>query len=540
MKTTHYILVLTVLAILNILVYVWPMRVDMTADKRYSLSAPTKELLRKTESDIDVKLLLGGNLNASFLQLKSATERLLEEFEQYGDVHYTNISADELAELSKSGLKATVIHERQQGGQMVQTTIYPYAVIRYQGKETVVSLLTNTRGLSGEENINRSIEQLEFILAEGISGLTQTEARKVAFIEGHGELPEANVYDLSRSLANYFQVDRGVLTGDWRVLQDYEALIIADPQATFSEADKYQIDQYVMHGGRILWVLDGVMFSDDILSKEGYTPVIAKDLNLQDLLFRYGVRITPSLLQDLQCLPVPVDVSEDATQPNFQPMPWYYAPLLLTSEASPITRNLGQVSSTFCSGLEFVGGDDGLRKEVLLATSSASRAIGVPAEVDLSLIELDRNMFPHAYIPVAAAVEGSFPSLFTHRMTPEGIVAGEKITNSQMSRQIVVASGSVIRNEVQQNQVVPLGYDRYTGMQFANKDFLVNAVLYLTDNGGLIGLRSRQLTLRLLNDQRSREMRTMAQVVTIVVPLLLLATLGATFITIRKRKYSRL
>ncbi len=533
-------MVLAALMVLNILAYVWPLRVDMTADKRYSLSVATKELLRKTDGDIEVKLLLGGNLNASFLQLKSAAERLLEEFEQYGDVHYTNAHEDELAELGKSGLKATIIHERQQGGQMVQTTIYPYALVRYQGKETVVSLLTNTRGLSGEENINRSIEQLEFILAEGISGLAQTETRKIAFIEGHGELPEANVYDLSRSLSNYFQVDRGVLTGDWRVLQDYEALIIADPQAAFSEADKYQIDQYVMHGGRVLWVLDGVMFSDDILSKEGYTPVIAKDLNLQDLLFRYGVRITPSLLQDLQCLPVPVDVSEDAAQPNFQPMPWYYAPLLLTSEASPITRNLGQVSSTFCSGLEFVGSDDGLRKEVLLATSSASRAIGVPAEVDLSLIELDRNMFPHSYIPVAAALEGSFPSLFTHRMTPESVAAGDKITNSEMSRQIIVASGSVIRNEVQQNQIVPLGYDRYTGMQFANKDFFVNAVLYLTDNGGLIGLRSRQLTLRLLNDQRSREMRTLAQVVTIALPLLLLVLLGAVFMIIRKRKFSRI
>lgn len=525
--------------VLNVIVHVWPMRFDMTEDKRYSLSEPTKELLSKTEGDIEVTLMLGGNLNASFLQLKSAALRMLEELGQYGNVRFHAMDADEIAELANSGLKATVIHERQQNGQMVQTTIYPYALVTHNGKQQLVPLLNNTRGLSGEENINRSIEQLEFTFAEAIGNLSRKGVRKVAFLEGHGELSEEYVFDLSRELANYFQVDRGALTGDYRVLSDYAAVIIADPQAPFSEADKYQLDQYVMHGGKLLWVVDGVMFSDDILSQDGYTPVIAKELNIQDLLFRYGVRVTPSLLQDLQCLPVPVDVSDDSANPNWQPMPWYYAPLLLTSQQSPITRNLGQVSSTFCSGLEIVGGDDGLRKDILLATSSASRAIGVPAEVDLSLINLDETQFPHQYIPVAAAISGCFPSLFAHRMVPDSVVAGDKLTESVPTRQVVVSSGSIIRNEVQQGQAVPLGFDRYTQMQFANKDFFVNAILYLTDDANLISLRNRQLTMRLLNDQRSRDMRLKAQVITIVLPLLLLAVFGCIFIPLRKYKFSR-
>lgn len=540
MKPRYYILSILVLAALTLLVSVFPLRFDLTADKRYSLSEPTKELLRKTESPLEVHLLLGGNLNASFLQLRSATSRLIEEMNMYADIRFSSTDESELASLGQSGLKATVIHERQQGGQTVQTTIYPYAILRYNSRETIVPLLTNTRGLSGEENINRSIEQLEFAFTEALSGLSREGVRRVAFLEGHGELQEQYVFDLSRALSTYFQVDRGILTGDYRILSNYEAIIIADPQAPFSEADKYQLDQYVMQGGRILWVMDGVRFSEDILSKDGFTPVIALDLNLQDMLFRYGVRISPTLLQDLQCLPVPVDVSEDAAEPNFQPMPWYYAPLLLTADASPVTHNLGQISSTFCSGLEFVGGDDGIRKNVLLATSSASRAIGVPAEVDLSLIELDPQLFVHAYIPVAASLEGSFPSLFAHRMVPDSVVPGEKTAVSKPTRQIVVASGSVIRNDWQQGQALPLGYDRYTGIQFANRDFLVNALLYLTDDEGLIALRSRQLTMRLLNDRRSHELRTVVQFLTIGLPLLLLAIVAALFFAIRKHKYAKI
>jgi len=511
----------------------------MTEDGRYSLSTATRQMLDGLDDEVEVRLLLSGNLNASFLKLRNAGTELLDEMGQYADVSYHTLAPQSGERGIAGNLTPTVIHEKQRDGQTAQTTIYPYAIVRYKGKEALVPLLRNTRGLSGEENVNQSIEQLEFAFAEAINSLTKKDVKKVAFIEGHGELAEPYVYDLSLNLSKYFQIDRGQLTGNAEDIFGYDAIVIADPQAPFSEADKYQIDRYVMQGGKVLWVMDGVRFSDEILSKDGYTPVIALDLNLQDLLFRYGIRISPCLLQDRQCLPVPVDVSEDPANPNFQPMPWYYAPLLLTSQQSPVTRSLGQVSSTFCSAVEFVGEDDGLYKNVLLATSSSTRVTGVPAEVDLSLIELDPEQFRYSYVPVAAAVEGEFPSLFAHRMAPDGVVEIESPKQSVKTRQVIVASGSIIRNELQQGQPLPLGYDRYTGMQFANKDFLTNALLYLTDDEGLITLRNKTITLRLLNDQRSHDGRKSVQLLTIGVPLLLLLIVGILFTLLRKHRYSK-
>lgn len=522
---------------MNIPVGWWFFRVDLTEDHRYSVSAPTKELARSLQAVVHITLLLDGNLNASFLQLQHAVLDMVQELSVYGDIECEVVQPDEawLKKHHLQHLRPTVIHERAQNGQTVQTMIYPYAVVSYQGKQRVVNLLQNTLGLSGQENINRSVEQLEYMLAEGIYFLTREEQSAVAFLEGHGELPEANVLDLEEQLAQYFTVDRGVIGNDASVLDNYKAIIIADPQAPFSEKDKYILDQYLMRGGRILWVVNGVRFSDDYLAAAGKTPVIAADLNIQDMLFRYGVRIEPVLLQDLQCLPVPVDVSAEGEQPNFQPLPWTYAPLLLTSEVSPITIGLGQVSSTFASALSFVG-EDALHKEPLLASSNHTLVTGVPAEVDLGL-NVEQDAFRWSYLPVGALIEGSFPSLFAHRMAPDSLVnVAEKRNESVPTKQIVVAAGSAIRNEVQNGQPLPLGYDRYTQMQFANRDFMVNSILYLTDESGLMPLRQRTLTLRLLNDRQSRDHRATIQALTTILPLLLLALTGCIYLPLRKRK----
>lgn len=537
MKKTTYIGLICCLLLVNIPVGWWFFRVDLTEDHRYSVSAPTKELTRSLQAPLQITLLLDGNLNASFLQLQHAVLDMVQELCVYGDVQCEVVQPDEawLTKHHLQQLRPTVIHERAQNGQTVQTMIYPYAVIRYQGRQRVVNLLQNTLGLSGQENINRSVEQLEYMLAEGIYFLTKEEQSAVAFLEGHGELPEANVLDLEEQLAQYFTVHRGVIGNDASVLDGYKAIIIADPQTPFSEKDKYILDQYLMRGGRILWVVNGIRFSDDYLASAGKTPVIAADLNIQDMLFRYGVRIEPVLLQDLQCLPVPVDVSAEGEQPNFQPLPWTYAPLLLTSEVSPITIGLGQVSSTFASALSFVGEDE-LHKEPLLASSNHTLVTGVPAEVDLGL-NVEQEAFRWSYLPVGALIEGSFASLFAHRMAPDSLVnVAEKRSESIPTKQIVVAAGSAIRNEVQNGQPLPLGYDRYTQMQFANRDFMVNSILYLTDESGLMPLRQRTLTLRLLNDRQSRDHRATIQALTTILPLLLLALTGCIYLPLRKRK----
>ena len=515
---------------------VW--RWDMTDDKRYSISAPTKALLQDLDAPLTITLLLDGEMNAGFLRLQKATQELVEELGVYAAGGYQLLGVPEQLTTNGYGnLEPTVVHERTHKGQTAQTIIYPYAIVQYHDRSQVVTLLKNQRGLSGEENLNHSIENLEFAFAEAIRSLTQDTIEKIAFLEGHGELDERDVYDLTQQLAKYYQIDRGTLGTVSGVLDDYKVVIIADPQMPFSETDKYILDQYIMQGGRILWVVNGVRFSDDYLASEGYTPIIALDLNINDMLFRYGVRINHALVQDLQCLPVPVDVSHDPNQPNWQPMPWTFAPLLLTSQVSPITRNVAQVTATMASAIDIVGEDDGIRKEVLLATSSASRLTSAPAKVDLSMGS-DSEGFNQTFVPVAVSLEGVFPSIYAHLLPPEEVtLTTPLLRESKPTRQIVVAAGSTIRNDWQQGQPLPLGYDRYTQMQFGNRDFMVNAVLHLTDDQGWLQLRQKEFTLRLINDQRARQTRIAAQVISIVIPLTLLAIVGGAMLILRRKRY---
>ena len=537
MKLWKGIAILLALVVANLLMQHVVVRWDMTNDQRYSIAPTTKELLQQLDAPVQITILLDGELNAGFLRLQRATIELIEEL---GVVKGTEISYRISIENIPQGITPTLIHERTHKGQTAQTTIYPYALITYKGKTTIVELLRNNRGLSGEENLNNSIENLEFAFVEALHALTRNSVEKIAFLEGHGELDERDVYDLSQALSYYYQIDRGTLGNQAGVLDEYKAVIIADPQQPFSESDKYILDQYLMQGGRILWVVNGVRFSSETLSQSGMTPVIPLELNINDMLFRYGVRVNPVLVQDLQCLPLPVDVSTDPQQPNWQPMPWTYAPLLLTSQASPITRHLMQVSATMASAIEFVGGEDGLKKTTLLATSSNSKLTTTPAKVDLSLFNGAEQDFQYAFIPVAASIEGVFTSLFAHLLPPEDVELHAPLRKqSEATKQVVVAAGSTIRNEWQQGQPLPLGYDRYTQTQFGNRDFMVNAVLYLTDDTGWMSLRQKQITLRLINDQRAREARITAQVISIIIPLLILSLVGIGFTIVRRQKYTK-
>lgn len=540
MKIKNAIIVIIALVLANILVYHIVVRWDMTNDKRYSLSQPTKNLLSSLDQPLEIVILLDGELNAGFTRLKKATTEMVEELGMYAGNGYRILDIKEQESNIREQLPPIVIHERTHKGQTAQTTVYPYALAKYGNRTQVVHLLKNQRGLSGEDNLNNSIENLEYAFTEAIRHLTQTKVEKIAFLEGHGELEEKYVYDLTQALAQYYQIDRGVLGTEAGVLDEYKAVIIADPQQPFSESDKYILDQYVMQGGRILWVVNGVRFSEDYLSSQGATPIIALELNINDLLFRYGVRINHALVQDLQCLPVPVDVSIDSSEPNWQPMPWTYAPLLLTSQASSITRNVAQVSATMASAIDLVGGEDGLRKEVLLATSTASKLTATPARVDLNWGVDNETSFQYAFIPVAVCIEGSFPSLYAYQLPPEEITTQNPLLKqSKATKQIVVAAGSAIRNEWQKDTPLPLGYDRYTQRQFGNRDFMVNAVLYLTDDQGWMQLRQKEFTLRLINDQRAQNTHITAQVVSIFVPLALLAIVGVIVIITRRRLYVR-
>ena len=555
MERYKEIIVLAICAALVALSYVFVVRWDLTDDKHYSLSAASKTLLKQTDAPIEVTLLLDGDLNAGFRRLKKATEETIEELDVYADI--VRVTGNGLQVTGDSlGLQPIIIHEREQNGKTAQTTVYPYALMEYKGRKAVVTLLKNTRGLSGEENLNASIEQLEFAFMEALHLLQQTETPRVAILEGHGEPDEAHTYDLMTALSKYFQIDRGSLTPpspegngdsiaiDAHMLDGYKAIIIASPQTAFSDAERFVIDQYIMRGGAVLWALNGVRFSEQVLQREGFTPIIALDLGLTEMLFKYGIRVNPALVQDVQCLPIPVNVSSDPQQPNLQPMPWTYAPLLLTSQGSPITKSMGQVMSTFVSPIDAVGGEDGIEKRVLLATSTASRVIGTPGEVDLSDMNPDMSTFVYQYVPVAVSLEGCFASAYAHRMVPEGVTGdGVQVTEKDIiktgvkTRQVVIGSGSVLLNETQKGQVLPMGYDRYSGMQFSNRDFATNAVLWLTDSEGLISLREKSVALRLLNDKRAHDKRTQVQLISTISPVAILALIGGIVWIVRKRKY---
>ena len=436
MRIRNLIIVIACVVLANVLAHVWIVRLDMTDDKHYSLSEASKTMLRNTNEPIEVTLYLQGDLNAGFRRLQKATEETIEEMAVFGDIKIQRFDDSETDVPESMGLKPIVIHEREQNGKTAQTTVYPYALVRYKGKRAPVALLKNTRGLSGEENLNASIENLEFAFAEAIHLLQQNETPRVAILEGHGEPDEAHTYDLMTALSRYYQVDRGSITANGEgmkgesinahILDGYKAVLVLDPQTAFSVQERFILDQYIMRGGSVLWAINGVRFSEQVLQKEGFTPIIALDLGLTDMFFRYGVRINPALVQDVQCLPIPVNVSSDPEQPNLQPMPWTYAPLLLTSQGSPITRNLGQVSSTFVSPIDAVGGEDGIEKRVLLATSTATRLTGTPGEVDLSDINPDLSQFQYQYVPVAVSLEGEFQCEWCRRESAAARVSSSK------------------------------------------------------------------------------------------------------------------
>lgn len=538
-----------IVVLLNILSANLFFRIDLTSDKRHSVSQPTKQLMAGLKQEVDVTIYLDGEMNSGFLRLKRSVVELLDELSIYAPegINYsftnpTSLPQEEQKRLmqlfAENGISPTTIYERNRDGKSVQRLLFPWLRISYGDKQQWVSLLKNIKGNSGEENLNISIESLEFQLTDAIRLLTQKEIQKIAFIEGHGELSDYNTWDISLALSRYFQIDRGVLGTDASVLDDYKAIIIAAPTQPFSENDKYIIDQYIMRGGRVLWLIDGIRLDENSLSTTGMSPTIPMDVNLTDMLFRYGVRVNPMIVQDQQCLLVPVNVASEGEPAHFEPMPWYFAPLLLTSPNHPVSRNLPQVTGTFVSCLDMVGENENLRRDVLLATSNATHIISAPAAINVEEIELTPDYFNLAYVPVAVAMDGVFPSLFAHRLMPQNITnAPAKLKESVPTKQIVMASGSFISNDIQDGQPLPVGYDRYTQTQFGNRDFFINALLYLTDDQGWINLRNKQLKIRLINKNIATNARLPLQLVNVGMPLLLLAIFGVVFLWMRRRVY---
>ncbi|MCQ2233210.1 MAG: gliding motility-associated ABC transporter substrate-binding protein GldG [Paludibacteraceae bacterium] len=539
-------------------------RWDVTSEKRYSVSENTQELMEQLKGEYDVKIYLDGDLSAGFLRLRKSTKEMLEEFQAYSDAGINIIfenptqGKDEEAqnkhyeELEQKGLRILLDNEdKNDEGQRIERLVCPWVTVSQRSSENKktrsvnVCLYKEQDGASREECLVNSEANLEYALTDAFRQLANTKVSKIAFIEGHGEKPDALTYDIEKELSHYYQIDKGQPGNCPDSLFSYKAIIVAGPTSSFSEVEKFVLDQYIMNGGKVLWLIDGVRISLDSLRTQSATIGIANDVNLQDMLFRYGARIEPVLVQDVQCVKAPVNTARENEAPKWKPMPWYYSPLLLTAPNHPITKNVTPVKSEFTSGINFVGKDDkDVKKYILLVTSTSSHVQQMPGMVSMNIVNVEQNgqYFNAANIPVAVAMEGHFTSVYKNRMIPKGVYTDQMFSDkSYTTKMIIVANSSVICNEVTPGQnggmnIVPLGYDRYEGRQYGNKDFILNCVNYLTDDKGWMDLRARELQLRLLNVPATK-MKTFWKSVNIFFPLIVLGLFGAAFLFIRKKKY---
>ena len=531
-------------------------RIDLTEEKSFSISKASKNILKSIESPIDINIYIG-DADANIAHLKSAIEDMLDEFAAYAkhniSYRYINPSAAKSDEerkknfynLEERGMSPITISTRDSQGKVSQTLIFPWAEVIMNGDTLPVCLMKPTAMKSGEQSVNAAIEELEYNLIEAINILGKKSFDKIVFLEGHGELSELYTYSIMEQLHKYFQIDRGTLADDASALKDYKAVIIAKPTKPFSESDKFIIDQYIMNRGKVIWLLDAVSYSASELSKSGISPVMPLDLNLNDMLFRYGARLEASVIQDMQCLYMPINVATVGEPPIFEQMPFTYYPLVMTSPENAITKNLMNVKTEFPSFVQQVSLENGIVMDVLLATSNASHVDMAPTNIDIrNIANIDPKTFVNArFLPIGVLMKGQFQSIFMHRQAPKNLVnLLPRKDKSISNKMILVADGDIIRNEIEQSNdkqigIVPLGLDRNTGQSYGNSNFIVNSLLSITDDDALIQLRNRSIKLRMLDKQEISSNRVFWQVLNTLLPVVLLFILGAVYIYIRKVRY---
>ena len=536
----------------------WFFRLDLTSEKRYSLSDLSKKVLQELDAPVKIDLFLDGELPAGFRKLQMAIQEKVQDMNAYSterlrfqlhdpyDLASNEKERNQLFKnLTELGLKPTDIRLKREEGTVTQL-VFPGAVIRYRDYEIGVNLLKNNQTVGAEQNFNNSVETLEFELINALKQLISSEKPLIAFLTGHDELSRPETFDIRQSLKENYEIRDLSAVELLRAGNIPKALIIADPKQSFSEKDKFMIDQYLMNGGNLLYLVDPVQVSLDSLSRGESTLAFPRDLNLSDQLFRYGVRLNPNLVQDVECLMIPVNTAPVGSQAKYTPAPWYYSPLLNPVPTHVLSRNLNRVKSEFVSIIDTVGKNPALKKTVVLQTSPYARQIRTPYEVSLQSINNppSKSLFNEQFLPIGVLVEGVFNSAFKNRMLDQlntnSIQVKDKSTPAKM---LVIADGNLIANQVSRRdgklQTMQLGYDRYSRQTFGNKEFLINAVNYLCDDAGIMSLRSRVFKIRLLDKVKVREEKIKWQLLNLLVPLSLISVFGLIFNFIRRRKYHR-
>ena len=582
LKRSHWLeMGVTVLIVLsvNVISHFLYARLDLTSEKRYTLSDSTKELLKTIDEPLLYRVYLDGDMPSDFKRLQNETKEMLNQLRAYNrNVSYEFVNPNTIGERDRSGANPNGGNEErrvffqklaEKGIQpaQVQTKgdngvtnllLLPAADVFYKGRETTIQLLQNQQYVGQADLLNNSIQNLEYALTSPVRALSRGMKQNIGFLQGQGELNGGVLFDIQRALQEFYSLEYVTIDGQiqsltahhqnskdssFRFVNKFDLLIVAKPTETFSEKDLFILDQYIMYGGKVLWLIDPLNADIDSLATHGQMLATRYPLGLDEMLFNYGVRINPNVLMDIRCRPIPLPVSIVGDKPQYRFCPWFYFPEIVPLSEHPIVRNLDLIKTDFVSSIDLI--DNDIKKTVLLSSPEYTRVKNAPAIIDLNdaRMEPDQRLYNRSHLPVAVLLEGTFKSTWRNRLTPE-LMEEESIGYREVSKptkMIVFSDGDIIKNryDAEKDIIYPVGYDSYTRTLYANKELLLNAVNYLVGDEGLMDSRSRSITLRKLDENKCRERRSFYQVINIIAPLLLLGAAAAVIVIIRKKKYCK-
>lgn len=560
-----WLLLLAGLIVINFLASEIHFRLDLTQEKRYTLAAPTKKLLTNLKDPVSITVFLEGDMPAGFKKLGNSAKELLQEFKEYGTqnikVTFTRPGEDSttgytMDSLMRMGLRPTNVRVKAKEGEgEEQRYLFPGAVLTYGDRVLPVDFMQGVSLEGGDpvkamNSLNNVEALLEYKLISGIEKITTDTVPLVGYLLGNGEPQTYNIYDfIERTLKPNYRFTFLPIDSVNIIPQVFDAIVIVKPVVPFNDKQKLKIDQYIMNGGKVIWMIDRLYAEmDSLMRKQSDFIAFDRNLNLEDQLFKYGVRINPDLVQDLQCDKVPLVVGNYGDKPQMQLTDWPYFPLLNSYSDHPIAKNLGQVLSLFPNSIDTIK-TAGISKTILLASSANSRTLVTPAMVSLNSVktEDDIKTFNKSHIPVAVLLEGKFSSLYSNRLS--GAVL-DTLANmyqqpflpqaSAPTKMIVISDADIVSNVFSQQQgPLEMGLNQFTQTQYANKDFILNSLEYLVNNSGILETRSKDFTLRLLDPKKVESDKTFWQIINIGGPVLLILLFGAVFQALRKRKYQR-
>ncbi|WGF92122.1 gliding motility-associated ABC transporter substrate-binding protein GldG [Aequorivita marisscotiae] len=556
-RTTHYLqFAVGLILLIGLGNYIYK-RFDLTQDKRFTLSEETKNIIASIDSPIIVDVFLKGDFPPEFKRLQGETEQLLAEFSAYNsNIKFDFINPTEegndafLAQFEKFGLTPAQVSVTEKGKQSTEL-VYPWALAHHDGRSVKIALLKNQLGASSEERVNSSLQNLQYAFADGFKKLANEKSKKIAVLKGNGEYDDRYIADFFATLREYYFIAPFTLDSvasnpekTLKALHSFDLIVAAQPTEAFSDAEKYVLDQYIMKGGKSLWLMDATQMQTD--SATGKTFAFGKDLNLGDFFFKYGIRINPNLVKDVYSAPI-VLASGDEREAQYNRYPWFFNPLSSSANNHPIVTNIEAVKFSYASGIDTL--PNNIQKTVLLSTSPISKSVGLPFPIDFDM-EIPKNLqvvnegpapgdFSAGEIPLAVLLEGNFTSVYKNRVKPISLENTKNVDEGVASKMVVISDGDVIKNQMQGNRPLELGFDKMTNQFYGNKEFLLNTVNYLLDDSGLINIRTRQIAVPFLDPQKTVAQRTKWQMLNILLPLGLLAIFGLVFTSYRKRKYTR-